>query len=151
MAVEMNGSISGGRYRFSEPPDALNLAGLLNVLDGVVDTPGRMLVMTTNHPEALDPALIRPGRIDRCLLLSYAGPEDAARMIEHYFCVQLRADQLETLERALRTGPERTPAAIESFCAEHETVDELLGHLMQGERDPREGAVFNSKKRARRD
>jgi ATP-dependent 26S proteasome regulatory subunit len=26
-----------------------------------------MLVMTTNHPEILDPALIRPGRIDKKL------------------------------------------------------------------------------------
>lgn len=46
--------------------DTLNLAGLLNVLDGVVDTPGRLLVLSTNHPEVLDPALIRPGRINRC-------------------------------------------------------------------------------------
>lgn len=45
--------------------DDLNLAGLLNVLDGVVDTPGRLLVLSTNHPEMLDPALIRPGRINR--------------------------------------------------------------------------------------
>lgn len=45
--------------------DALNLAGLLNVLDGVVDTPGRLLVLSTNHPEVLDPALIRPGRINK--------------------------------------------------------------------------------------
>lgn len=43
--------------------------GLLNVLDGVVDTPNRILVMTTNHPEKLDPALIRPGRIDKILYL----------------------------------------------------------------------------------
>lgn len=41
------------------------LAGLLNILDGVVDTPGRLIVMTSNHPERLDPALIRPGRINR--------------------------------------------------------------------------------------
>ena len=34
--------------------DALNLSGLLNVLDGVVDTPGRIVVMTANHPEKLD-------------------------------------------------------------------------------------------------
>ena len=35
----------------------LNLSGLLNVLDGVVDSPERILVMTTNHPEKLDPAV----------------------------------------------------------------------------------------------
>lgn len=39
--------------------------GLLNVLDGVVDTPNRIVIMTTNHPDKLDPALIRPGRINK--------------------------------------------------------------------------------------
>merc|ERR1712159_715353 len=51
--------------------DDLNLAGLLNVIDGVVDAPGRILVMTTNHPEKLDPALIRPGRINKKMHLGY--------------------------------------------------------------------------------
>jgi hypothetical protein len=37
---------------------------LLELLDGVVEMPGRMLVMTTNHIERLDPALLRPGRVD---------------------------------------------------------------------------------------
>ena len=45
--------------------------GLLNVLDGIVDTPGRIVVMTTNHIETLDPALIRPGRIDKRICLGY--------------------------------------------------------------------------------
>ena len=42
----------------------LTLSYFLNVLDGVIETPGRILIMTTNHPEKLDRALIRPGRID---------------------------------------------------------------------------------------
>lgn len=37
-----------GRSLFGD--DELNLAGLLNVLDGVVDTPNRIVIMTTNHP-----------------------------------------------------------------------------------------------------
>ena len=47
------------------------MQGLLNVLDGVVDTPGRIVVMTTNHPEKLDAALIRPGRIDKKIYLGH--------------------------------------------------------------------------------
>lgn len=44
----------------------LTLSGLLNAIDGgVIDTHGQILIMTTNHPERLDPALIRPGRVDR--------------------------------------------------------------------------------------
>ena len=41
--------------------------------------------MTTNHPEILDPALIRPGRIDQRLLLGYMRWNNVVQMIEHYF------------------------------------------------------------------
>ncbi|KAK8096425.1 P-loop containing nucleoside triphosphate hydrolase protein [Apiospora kogelbergensis] len=42
----------------------LSLSDLLNALDGVSAQEGRILVMTSNHPEHLDEALIRPGRVD---------------------------------------------------------------------------------------
>ncbi len=42
----------------------LTLSGLLNAIDGVFSCHGRILIMTTNHPEVLDSALIRPGRVD---------------------------------------------------------------------------------------
>ena len=42
----------------------ISLSGLLNAIDGVASHEGRVLVMTTNRPAALDPALVRPGRID---------------------------------------------------------------------------------------
>jgi len=45
-------------------PGRLSLSGLLNVLDGVASQEGRVLIMTTNHLEKLDKALIRPGRVD---------------------------------------------------------------------------------------
>jgi len=44
--------------------DKLDLATLLNVLDGVRETPGRIIILSTNHPERLDDALLRPGRFD---------------------------------------------------------------------------------------
>ncbi len=42
----------------------ISLSGLLNAIDGVASHEGRVLLMTTNFPEKLDEALIRPGRID---------------------------------------------------------------------------------------
>jgi len=42
----------------------VSFSGLLNALDGVRSQEGRILVMSTNHRERLDPALIRPGRCD---------------------------------------------------------------------------------------
>ena len=43
---------------------SLTLAGILNGLDGLTTPSGLIVMMTTNHREQLDPALIRPGRVD---------------------------------------------------------------------------------------
>ena len=131
-------------------PDILNLAGLLDVLDGCVDTPGRMLIMTSNHPEALDPALIRPGRIDRCLLLGYLQLEEAAQMLAHYFSASVSDEQRARLDRSLRCR--MTPATMEQLCAEHESIDSLLDELEQCAAGGREGYEGErAAKRLRRD
>ncbi|CAF4311531.1 unnamed protein product, partial [Adineta steineri] len=46
------------------PKDPLTLSFLLNLIDGIIEQPSRILIMTSNHPEQIDPALLRPGRID---------------------------------------------------------------------------------------
>merc|ERR1711988_383885 len=84
----MQGPLSGGKgfEMFKEDKtDALDLSGVLNVLDGVVDCPDRIVIMTTNHPEKLDPALIRPGRIDKKIFLGYLCAASAIDMVKHYF------------------------------------------------------------------
>lgn len=43
----------------------ITLSGLLNAIDGTFAKDGRILIMTTNHPDKIDPALLRPGRADR--------------------------------------------------------------------------------------
>lgn len=51
--------------RKSEASSALTFSGMLNALDGLVSVDGIITVLTTNHIEKLDPALIRGGRVDR--------------------------------------------------------------------------------------
>lgn len=41
--------------------EQLTLSFILNLLDGILETPGRILMVTTNHIEKLDKAFIRPG------------------------------------------------------------------------------------------
>ncbi|KAK4241736.1 putative mitochondrial chaperone BCS1-B [Achaetomium macrosporum] len=53
----------------------LSLSGLLNILDGVASQEGRVLIMTTNHLEKLDKALIRPGRVDMIVKFDRADTE----------------------------------------------------------------------------
>jgi hypothetical protein len=70
-------------------PDQLSLSGVLNVLDGVVDTPGRIVIMTTNHPEILDPALIRPCRVDKKLMLGFMTSSSQHRSMWRLFLVKV--------------------------------------------------------------
>ena len=44
--------------------DKLTVSFILNIIDGIQEHPGRILVITSNHYNKLDPALVRPGRID---------------------------------------------------------------------------------------
>lgn len=48
----------------SSSDKGVTLSGFLNIIDGVASSEGRILVMTTNHIEKLDAALLRPGRVD---------------------------------------------------------------------------------------
>jgi len=118
------------------PRDELNLSGLLNVLDGVVDTPGRILIMTTNHPEKLDAALIRPGRIDKKLILGYMEPNDVVLMLEHYFQLKLDGIQKERVRKAVKgDGTSKhpslrlTPAQVEQLTAEYDDIEGMIGAL----------------------
>ncbi|KXX72956.1 putative mitochondrial chaperone BCS1-B [Madurella mycetomatis] len=52
------------RHGDSGEKKGISLSGLLNAIDGVASHEGRVLIMTTNKPETLDEALIRPGRVD---------------------------------------------------------------------------------------
>jgi ATP-dependent 26S proteasome regulatory subunit len=47
----------------------LTFSGLLNAIDGVTSTEGRILFMTTNHVDRLDPALIRPGLFKKQIIV----------------------------------------------------------------------------------
>lgn len=49
----------------------LTLAGLLNAVDGIIASDGRILIATTNHLEKLDPALVRKGRFNLTTEIGY--------------------------------------------------------------------------------
>jgi chaperone BCS1 len=61
------------------------LSDLLNALDGLISVHSRIIIMTTNHPEKLDPALIRYGRVDHKIELTYISIEVFIDFMETYF------------------------------------------------------------------
>jgi mitochondrial chaperone BCS1 len=57
----------------------------LNALDGVVASEERIIFMTTNHPERLDPALMRPGRVDAKEYLGHATHFQMKQMFSRFY------------------------------------------------------------------
>lgn len=70
---------------FNQNDKIITLGDLLNVLDGVLESNGRIIIMTSNHPSKLDPALIRPGRFDCNIVFKNCSLSTIKVMNQHYF------------------------------------------------------------------
>ena len=77
-----SGKMVANKQTKPQPRSLVTLSGLLNVIDGACAPEGHLLIMTTNHVEHLDPALIRPGRVDMKIHFTLATREQA----EILFC-----------------------------------------------------------------
>jgi mitochondrial chaperone BCS1 len=78
--------------------NGVTLSGLLNVLDGFAATTGVLFVMTTNYVEKLDPALLRPGRIDYKLYLGKASDRQKVELYLRFFPESSEAEAWEFVE-----------------------------------------------------
>jgi SpoVK/Ycf46/Vps4 family AAA+-type ATPase len=65
--------------------DPIDLSFLLNLLDGTLESSGRIMVFTSNFPERFDRALIRPGRIDMIVHFKKCSRTVLKEMIEGFY------------------------------------------------------------------
>lgn len=71
------------RVRTDESP-GVTMDGLLNALDGMLTPHGLITCMTTNHAEVLDPALVRPGRVDLSMEFGYLDADQLRRLLKAF-------------------------------------------------------------------
>lgn len=76
---------SDGRHKAEGDKSALTFSGVLNALDGVGGADGQIFILTTNHRERLDPALIRNGRVDMHVEFSDATEEQMAMLFAQFY------------------------------------------------------------------
>lgn len=63
----------------------VTFSGLLNALDGLAAGEERIAFLTTNHIDRLDPALIRPGRVDMIIRIGEATRYQAGQMFDRFY------------------------------------------------------------------
>ena len=72
-----------------EIKEPIDLAFLLNLLDGALESSGRILAISSNFPERIDKALIRPGRIDMIINFKKCNIQILKEMIESFYEIQI--------------------------------------------------------------
>ncbi len=85
----------------------VTLRGLLNALDGVASTEGRIIFLTTNYIDRLDSAMTRPGRVDLKVQIDYPDDDQLSRMFKRFYPdanVDTDAKEFVRKIRALKTS-----------------------------------------------
>jgi hypothetical protein len=78
--------------------EVLDLAFLLNLLDGTLEANGRILIVTTNFPERIDRALIRPGRIDMIVHFKKCSLAILREMAESFYDTEVSIPDIPDLD-----------------------------------------------------
>lgn len=95
----------------------IDLSFLLNLLDGVLEMPGRIVIMTSNFPDLLDTALVRPGRIDIIAKFTCCSFDTVIKMLEFFYDTALTDEQRESIRQ---TGEFKiTPAEMSRIMFEN--------------------------------
>lgn len=113
------GDKSGGYF-----PNYVTFSGLLNCLDGVVSTEERLVFMTTNYLDRLDPALIRPGRVDYKQLIDRASTSQLQRMFLRFYPEATREDGLAFSGSLDGTGVQYSIAQVQGYLMAHKNDHE---------------------------
>jgi SpoVK/Ycf46/Vps4 family AAA+-type ATPase len=109
--------------------EPITLDDILNLWDGIRETPGRIMIISSNHYNDLDPALKRPGRIDITLELSYASRQVISEMYKHLFELDIDPTVLEQINDKFYSPAE----IINIYMNEEQDKDRFVNRLQMNE------------------
>ena len=106
--------------------DALTLECVLNVLDGIKELYDAVVIFTTNDLCSIDPAIIRPGRVDKLIKMDLVGPKIMKEIISHYY--NTTHECLNTLDGIT---DQISPAEIQYICCENENIENCVKNVIK--------------------
>ncbi|GLT39234.1 hypothetical protein SLA2020_134390 [Shorea laevis] len=112
---------------------AATLSGLLNAIDGLWSGCGeeRIIIFTTNHKDKIDPALLRPGRMDMHIELSYLKPSAFLVLAYNYLGLHDGGHPLLEEIQNLLEYTEVTPASVAEELLRSDDVNVALGGVVE--------------------
>ena len=109
--------------------EAITLDDILNLWDGIRETPGRILIISSNHYDKLDPALVRPGRIDITHELNNVSHNTLAEMYLNLFETEIDREKLVNVEEFLYS-----PAEIINIYVANKNEEAFMSRLLENKK-----------------
>lgn len=128
------------------PDNRVTLSGLLNFIDGLWSSCGdeRIIVFTTNHKDKLDPALLRPGRMDVHIHLSYCTPCGFKLLASNY--LGITEHPLFLVVEQLMKVAKVTPAEVGEQLLKNSEPEIALECLIEFLEEKKKNAEFENHK-----
>lgn len=118
IVIEDIDSLFTNRKATSDNKTFMSFSGLLNCLDGVSVRTEQLIIMTTNHVNRLDPALLRPGRVDYHINFDFMDYFQIKNMYDSYFKLDDASEKHDKLFNKFYKNVEHkqlTPALLQGF------------------------------------
>ena len=103
----------------------LTLSFILNLLDGLDENHGRILIITSNYYDKIDKALIRPGRIDLQVEMKNASLNTIKEMYTHYYNSKIPAKYLSQMRNEIVS-----PAELVNFYRTSDSSKEFIQKII---------------------
>lgn len=117
--------------------DELDLSTILNILDGTLEIPGRILIVLSNHADRFDKAFLRPGRIDLIVTFKLCNRDVIRDMFNCFYSCTKNIDEreenelIEQIPKYLWTPAEVVQILFKHFYINKDALIELATTIPQ--------------------
>jgi hypothetical protein len=126
------GKQNGPSSALMKPKSVINDADILTIMDGLVETSGRIIICTANDPRKISEAFKRPGRLDEHIEFTKCTRIMIIQLLELFYCTSLNEEQIAKINNTENDIQYKySPAEINKFCFNNLTnLDDVIAEIM---------------------
>jgi hypothetical protein len=128
----IKGKQNGPPQSFMKQKSVINDADILTIMDGLVETSGRIIICTANDPSKISEPFKRPGRLDEHIEFTKCTRSMVIQLLELFYCTTLSEEQtakINNIENGIQF--KYSPAEINKFCFNNlSSVDDVISEIL---------------------
>ena len=128
----IKGKQNGPSQSLIKQKSVINDADILTIMDGLVETSGRIIICTANEPSKIGEPFKRPGRLDEHIEFTKCTRSMIVQLLELFYCTTLSEEQAAKINNTENNIQFKySPAEINKFCFNNLTnVDDVINEIM---------------------